>query len=57
MEGERFWERGSVIFHSRYDEGKVKSQLINGDGAKWIKQGKEYFPKQQSLKSSIKFCS
>jgi len=45
MEGERFWERGSIIFHSRYDEEKVKCQLINGDGANWIKQGKEYFPK------------
>lgn len=41
MDGENFWERGARLFYGRYNErtGRV---VINGDGAEWIKKGKEY---------------
>lgn len=42
MDGESFWERGTQVFYSRYNERKIGRVVINGDGAEWIKKGKEY---------------
>lgn len=42
MDGESFWERGARLFYGRYNEGKTGRVVINGDGAEWIKKGKEY---------------
>lgn len=45
MDASTFWERGSSLIFSRYQSiGKV---VVNGDGADWVKEVKEYFPEAQ----------
>jgi hypothetical protein len=41
---EDIWEEASRTFFSRYDLSET-IVVINGDRAKWIRQGTEYFPK------------
>jgi len=40
---QEFWERGQICFVQRYDPEKVDRVVINGDGAEWIRQAKQYF--------------
>jgi len=42
MDGESFWERGARLFYGRYNEARTGRVVINGDGAEWIKKGKDY---------------
>lgn len=65
MDGAAFWERGTALFYGRYNEAKIGRVLINGDGADWIKKGKEYlsqaelyldrFHRNQALKHALGF--
>lgn len=45
LEGDEFWGYGAVRYHSRYR--KAGCLLINGDGAEWVKEAKEYFPEAE----------
>lgn len=43
-EGDTIWEEASAAFGERWALDKVKRVRIGGDGANWIKRGKELFP-------------
>lgn len=45
MDASSFWERGSSLIFSRYRS--VGRMVVNGDGADWVKEAKEYFPNTQ----------
>ncbi|MBC7343665.1 MAG: UPF0236 family protein [Clostridia bacterium] len=45
MDASSFWERGSFLIFSRYRS--VGRMVVNGDGADWVKEAKEYFPNTQ----------
>ncbi len=40
-----FWQEVNDYMESAYDTSKIKHVYINGDGAAWIKSGKESLPK------------
>jgi len=43
-EGQEFWEKASRYVYSIYDIDDNTMVVINGDRAKWIRQGINYFP-------------
>lgn len=42
LTSEAFWERGVITVANYYDTGELKRTVINGDGARWIKEGREH---------------
>lgn len=45
MQSEDFWDNASRHLYSIYDIDQKTLVVINGDRAKWIRKGVEYFPK------------
>ncbi|HHY34982.1 MAG TPA: ISLre2 family transposase [Firmicutes bacterium] len=45
MQREDFWDKASRHLYSMYDIDEKTLVIINGDRAKWIRKGVEYFPK------------
>lgn len=42
LSSDTFWERGVVTLANHYDVSKLERTVINGDGARWIKEGREH---------------
>jgi hypothetical protein len=41
-EGERFWQGFSLKLGGKYDPARIGRIIINGDGASWVREGREF---------------
>ncbi|PZN07168.1 MAG: ISLre2 family transposase [Bacillota bacterium] len=45
MPGAAFWEQASAYWGTQWDLSAVQAWYVGGDGASWVKQGLQYFPR------------
>ncbi|WPD18972.1 ISLre2 family transposase [Thermaerobacter composti] len=45
MPGTAFWEQASAYWGTHWDLSAVQACYLGGDGAHWVKQGLQYFPR------------
>jgi len=45
MSGAAFWEQASAYWGTHWDLSAVQAWYLGGDGAHWVKQGLQYFPR------------